>query len=290
MSIQEFFAQLYAHADIAHDPASAGRQMNAHFASRNLYPDGGWRPQTAMYNVASDISPTASQMPRAVGLAYASVLYRKLKELQDFRDFSNNGDEITFATIGNASASEGLFWESVNAIGVLKAPAIITIYDDGYGISVPNQFQMTKENIGALLKGFERDSYAPPDKIERGFDHYTVHAWDYPALVETYLSAAEIAREYHVPAHRGVMNDTRLQNASSGRRSSMGFAKCVSGCWTTESFPRPSLILLKRQITPLWRDSAKPPGTITSPRFSKSAIKSWTCSTKLPAPRTMPQS
>jgi pyruvate/2-oxoglutarate/acetoin dehydrogenase E1 component/TPP-dependent pyruvate/acetoin dehydrogenase alpha subunit len=215
MSIQEFFAQLYAHADVAHDPASAGRQMNAHFASRNLYPNGAWRPQTAIYNVASDVSPTASQMPRAVGLAYASVLYRKLKELQDFKDFSNNGEEITFATIGNASASEGMFWESVNAIGVLKAPAIITIYDDGYGISVPNQFQMTKENIGALLKGFERDPYAPPDKIERGFDCYTVHAWDYPALVETYLSAAEIAREYHVPALVHVIDVTQPQGHST---------------------------------------------------------------------------
>jgi pyruvate/2-oxoglutarate/acetoin dehydrogenase E1 component/TPP-dependent pyruvate/acetoin dehydrogenase alpha subunit len=216
-SIQEFFAQLYAHADAAHDPASAGRQMNAHFASRNLYPDGRWRPQVGMYNVASDVSPTASQMPRAVGLAYASVLYRKLKGLQSFKDFSHNGNEIAFATIGNASASEGLFWESVNAIGVLKAPAIITIYDDGYGISVPNQFQMVKENIGALLKGFERDPEAPPDKIERGFDHYTVHAWDYPALVETYLSAAEIAREYHIPALVHVVDVTQpLGHSTSG--------------------------------------------------------------------------
>jgi pyruvate/2-oxoglutarate/acetoin dehydrogenase E1 component/TPP-dependent pyruvate/acetoin dehydrogenase alpha subunit len=215
MSIQEFFAQLYAHADVAHDPASAGRQMNAHFASRSLYPNGAWRPQTAMYNVASDVSPTASQMPRAVGLAYASVLYRKLKELQDFKDFSNNGEEIAFATIGNASASEGMFWESVNAIGVLKAPAIVTIYDDGYGISVPNQFQMTKENIGTLLKGFERDPGAPPETIERGFDCYTVHAWDYPALVETYLSAAEIAREYHIPALVHVIDVTQPQGHST---------------------------------------------------------------------------
>ncbi|MBI5951741.1 MAG: transketolase [Chloroflexi bacterium] len=216
-SIQEFFAQLYAHADVAHDPASAGRQMNAHFASRNLYPNGTWRAQTKMYNVASDISPTAAQMPRTVGLAYASVLYRKLQELQDLKDFSYHGNEIAFATIGNASASEGLFWESVNAIGVLKAPAIVTIYDDGYGISVPNQFQMTKENIGTLLKGFERDPESPPETIERGFDHYTVHAWDYPALVETYLSAAEIAREYHIPALVHVIDVTQpLGHSTSG--------------------------------------------------------------------------
>jgi 2-oxoisovalerate dehydrogenase E1 component len=215
MSIQEFFAQLYSHADVTYDPASAGRQMNAHFASRNLYPNGTWRSQTKMYNTASDISPTAAQMPRAVGLAYASVIYRNLKELQDQKDFSINGNEITFATIGNASSAEGLFWESVNAIGVLKAPAIITIYDDGYGISVPNQFQMVKENIGTLLKGFERNPNAPLEKVQNGYDHYTVHAWDYPALVETYLSAAEIAREYHIPALVHVIDVTQPQGHST---------------------------------------------------------------------------
>ena len=215
MSIQEFFAQLYSHADVTYDPASAGRQMNAHFTSRNLYPNGTWRAQTKMYNTAADVSPTAAQMPRAVGLAYASVVYRNLKELHDQKDFSVNGDEVTFATIGNASTAEGLFWESVNAIGVLKAPAIITIYDDGYGISVPNQFQMVKENIGTLLKGFERDSSAPPETIERGYDHYTVRAWDYPALVETYLSAAEIAREYHIPALIHIIDVTQPQGHST---------------------------------------------------------------------------
>ena len=215
MSIPEFFAQLYSHADVTYNPASAGRQMNAHFTSRNLYPNGTWRAQTKMYNTAADVSPTAAQMPRAVGLAYASVVYRNLKELDDQKDFSINGDEVTFATIGNASTAEGLFWESVNAIGVLKAPAIITIYDDGYGISVPNQFQMVKENIGTLLKGFERDPSAPPEKIERGYDHYTVHAWDYPALVETYLSAAEIAREYHIPALVHIIDVTQPQGHST---------------------------------------------------------------------------
>jgi 2-oxoisovalerate dehydrogenase E1 component len=215
MSIQEFFAQLYAHADVTYDPASAGRQMNAHFASRNLYPNGTWRAQTKMYNTASDISPTAAQMPRAVGLAYASVIYRNLRELQDQKDFSINGDEITFVTIGNASTAEGLFWESVNAIGVLKAPAIITIYDDGYGISVPNQFQVVKENIGTLLKGFERNPNEPLEKAQSGFDHYTVHGWDYPALVETYLSAAEIAREYHIPALVHVTEVTQPQGHST---------------------------------------------------------------------------
>lgn len=215
MNIQEFFAQLYAHGDITYDPASGGRQMNAHFATRNLYPNGTWRPQTQLYNTASDISPTAAQMPRAVGLAYASVIYRKVKELHDQKDFSNHGNEVTFATIGNASSAEGHFWESVNAIGVLKAPAVITIYDDGYGISVPNQFQMVKENIGALLKGFERDPLAPPDKVQNGYDHYTVRAWDYPALLETYLTAAEIAREYHIPALVHVIDVTQPQGHST---------------------------------------------------------------------------
>lgn len=215
MSIQEFFAQLYSHADTTYDPASGGRQMNAHFATRHLYPNGSWRPQTQLYNTTSDISPTAAQMPRAVGLAYASVVYRKLKDLHDLKDFSVNGNEVTFATIGNASTAEGLFWESINAIGVLKAPAVITIYDDGYGISVPNQFQMVKENIGALLKGFERDPRTPPDKVHNGYDHYTVRAWDYPALLETYLTAAEIAREYHIPALVHVIDVTQPQGHST---------------------------------------------------------------------------
>ncbi len=215
MSIQEFFAQLYAHGDITYDPASGGRQMNAHFATRHLYPNGSWRPQTQLYNTASDISPTAAQMPRAVGFAYASVVYRKLQELHDQKDFSINGNEVTFATIGNASTAEGLFWESVNAIGVLKAPAVITIYDDGYGISVPNQFQMVKENIGTLLKGFERNPNLPFEKVQNGYDCYTVRAWDYPALLETYQTAAEIAREYHIPALVHVIDVTQPQGHST---------------------------------------------------------------------------
>jgi pyruvate/2-oxoglutarate/acetoin dehydrogenase E1 component len=154
-------------------------------------------------------------MPRAVGLAYASVAYRRLKELHELKDFSIDGNEVTFATIGNASTAEGLFWESVNAIGVLKAPAVITVYDDGYGISVPNQFQMVKENIGALLKGFERNPNLPFEKVQNGYDHYTVRAWDYPALVETYQTAAEIAREYHIPALVHVTDVTQPQGHST---------------------------------------------------------------------------
>jgi len=212
MSIQEFFAQLYAHADLNHESNTGGRSMNSHFASRFINPDGSWKNQTEMYNTAADISPTAGQMPRAVGLAYASVLYRGF---DTSNQFSKNGNEIAFASIGNASTSEGMFWESVNAIGVLKAPAIITIYDDGYGISVPNQFQMVKENIGAILKGFERNANLPPEEAKNGYDLYSVNAWDYPALVETYLSAAEIAREYHIPALIHVTDVTQPQGHST---------------------------------------------------------------------------
>jgi pyruvate/2-oxoglutarate/acetoin dehydrogenase E1 component/TPP-dependent pyruvate/acetoin dehydrogenase alpha subunit len=211
MSIQEFFAQLYAHADVTYDPASAGRQMNAHFASRNLYPNGSWRAQTKMYNTAADISPTAGQMPRAVGLAYASVLYRNLKELKEFKDFSNNGDEVAFVTIGNASTAEGLFWESVNAIGVLRSPAVISIYDDGYGISVPNEFQMVKGNVGTLLSGFGRNG----KKEDAGYNLYTVRAWDYPSLIETYQNATTQAREQHIPALVHVTEVTQPQGHST---------------------------------------------------------------------------
>ena len=214
MSIQEFFAQLYAHADVSHESNTGGRAMNGHFASRSLNPDGSWRDQTQMYNVVADVSPTASQMPRAVGLAYASVVYRKLAELQEFTQFSHNGDEVTFTSIGNASTAEGMFWETVNAIGVLKAPAVLTIYDDGYGISVPNQFQMVKENIGAILQGFQRDP-CPGKDCERGYDIYTVRAWDYPALLETYANAAEIAREYHIPSLIHVIDVTQPQGHST---------------------------------------------------------------------------
>jgi pyruvate/2-oxoglutarate/acetoin dehydrogenase E1 component/TPP-dependent pyruvate/acetoin dehydrogenase alpha subunit len=214
-SLQAYFAQLYAHADVNHEPATAGRAMNGHFASRYIAPDGSWRNQTEMYNIAADVSPTAAQMPRAVGLAYASRLYRQLPELAGQTQFSRHGDEVTWATIGNASTSEGLFWESVNAIGVLKSPAILTIYDDGYGISVPNQFQMVKENIGSILKGFERDAEQPAEMAERGFDLYSVRAWDYPALVETYFAAAETARLYHIPALVHVTEGTQPQGHST---------------------------------------------------------------------------
>jgi pyruvate/2-oxoglutarate/acetoin dehydrogenase E1 component/TPP-dependent pyruvate/acetoin dehydrogenase alpha subunit len=214
MSIQEFFAQLYAHADLEHEPSTGGRSMNAHFGSRFIKSDGSWRSQTEMYNVAGDVSPTGAQMPRAVGLAYASVVYRGVEELKQFKEFSNNGNEVTWATIGNASTAEGLFWESVNAIGVLQAPAVITVYDDGYGISVPNQFQMVKENIHTVLQGFQREP-CPEPECQRGYELYQVRGWDYPALLETFASAAELARQYHIPSLVHVYDVTQPQGHST---------------------------------------------------------------------------
>ena len=195
ISIQELFAQLYAHTDERADPSTAGRSMIGHYNTRSLNPDGSWKNLMEIRNSSADVSPTGSQMPRLVGLAYASRLYRELDELKQYKQFSDNGNEIAFGTIGNASTSEGMFWEAINAIGVLKAPAIISIYDDEYGISVPNQHQMVKGNLSELLKGFQR---APG--MEDGYDLYTVRGWDYPALIETYRRAASIARSTHVPA------------------------------------------------------------------------------------------
>ena len=175
MTLQEFFAQLYAHADVQAEPATGGRAMNGHYATRLLHPDGSWKNLMEGTNSAADLSPTASQMPRLVGLAYASRLYRELEGLQGFTQFSDHGNEVAFGTIGNASTAEGMFWEAVNAIGVLKAPAVITIYDDGYGISVTNEHQMVKGDIGALLSGFQR---TPGERD--GYDIYRVNGWDYP--------------------------------------------------------------------------------------------------------------
>jgi 2-oxoisovalerate dehydrogenase E1 component len=195
LTYSEFFAQLYAHADVNAEPATAGRAMNAHFATRSLKPDGTWKNLAERVNSSADVSPTGSQMPRLVGLAYASRLYREVEELQHLTQFSNHGNEIAFGTIGNASCAEGLFWESINAIGVLKAPAIITIYDDGYGISVTNEFQMVKQNMSELLSGFQRSAGTLD-----GYELYQVKGWDYPGLIQTYQQAAAITRREHIPA------------------------------------------------------------------------------------------
>ena len=208
-TLDEFFAQLYADADVAHDPWSAGRSMNAHFATRYLDANGNWTSQTDVFNVSADMSPTGSQMPRLVGLGWASRLYREL-QIPDSEMFSRHGDEIAWGTIGNASTAEGMFWESLNAGGVLGIPMIVSIWDDGYGISVPNEFQITKGNLTELLEGFQRDP-----KSKQGYDLYTVKAWDYPALCETYISAAQVVRMEHVPAIIHVTEVTQPQGHST---------------------------------------------------------------------------
>ena len=216
LNVEQFFAQLYGNTDVTAEPHSGGRNMNGHYASRLLNPDGSWRNQSNAMNSAADLAPTGSQMPRAVGLAYASVLYRQLELLSSYTQFSNHGNEVVWVTIGNASTSEGVFWEAVNAIGVLHAPAVISIYDDGYGISVPNQFQMVKENIYSILKGFERVG-CPAEECDRGYNLYSVHAWDYPSLIQTYQEAGEIARQYHIPALVHVTEATQpLGHSTSG--------------------------------------------------------------------------
>jgi pyruvate/2-oxoglutarate/acetoin dehydrogenase E1 component/TPP-dependent pyruvate/acetoin dehydrogenase alpha subunit len=210
-TIQEMFAQLYSHTDLAAEPSSAGRMMDAHFASRTLNPDGSWKDLTTQPNTAGDLSPTGSHLPRAVGLGYASKLFRQIPALGQLTQFSHHGDEICFATIGNASCAEGLFWESVNAIGVLRIPVIITIYDDGYGISVSNESQIAKENISELLMGFKR----PPGECCDGFDIYMVKGWDYASLLETYQKAARVAREEHMPSIVHVSELTQPQGHST---------------------------------------------------------------------------
>jgi len=216
LNLEQFFAQLYAHADPNFDPHSGGRNMNGHFASQLIDKNGEWLSQSDRYNSSADAASTASQMPRSVGLAYASVLYRKLDELKGLTEFSNNGNEIAWVSIGNASTAEGPFWEAVNAIGVLKAPAIISIYDDGYGISVPNKFQMVKENISAALEGFQRIQ-CPAEKCDRGYDIYRVRAWDFPALWDAYTLAEETARLHHIPSIIHVTDVTQpLGHSTSG--------------------------------------------------------------------------
>jgi pyruvate/2-oxoglutarate/acetoin dehydrogenase E1 component/TPP-dependent pyruvate/acetoin dehydrogenase alpha subunit len=208
---QQLFAQLYAHADVKADPSSAGRQMNSHFASRLIDEDGEWKDQTKYKNTASDISPTAGQMSRLLGLAQASKVYRNEKALKgkEWKKFSNKGSEIAFGTIGDASTSEGVFWETINAGGVLQIPMVVSVWDDGYGISVSKKYQTTKESISEILSGFQRTE----DK--EGYEILTVKAWDYEKLLDTYEKAAEIARKEHVPVLVHVQEVTQPQGHST---------------------------------------------------------------------------
>jgi len=209
MSIQEMFAALYGHTDVIQEPASGGRQMGGHFATRSLNEDGTWKNLMVMKNSSADISCTSGQMPRLLGLAQASKVYRNNKDLQDWTSFSNKGNEIAFGTIGNASTSEGTFFEAINAAGVLQVPMIMSVWDDGYGISVPAKHQTTKENISEILKGYQRD------KNGAGFEIIRVKGWDYPALIEAYQKAEKIARKEHVPCLIHVSEVTQPQGHST---------------------------------------------------------------------------
>lgn len=209
LNAEQFFAGLYAHTDINVDPMSAGRQMGGHFATHSLNEDGTWKDLTAQYNSSSDISPTAAQMPRLVGLAQASKLYRNEATLKNSPKFSKNGNEIAWGTIGNASTSEGLFFEAFNAAGVLQIPMIISVWDDEYGISVPAKYQTTKESISEILKGFQREN----DKD--GYEIFVINGWDYVQLMAVYQKAAKIAREQHIPVLIHVKELTQPQGHST---------------------------------------------------------------------------
>ncbi len=208
-TITGFFAQLYANPDLKAEPSSGGRQMNAHFATRSIHADGSWKNQTEMLNSSSDISTTGGQMARLIGLAHASKFYRDNPELSHLTDFSISGNEVAFGTIGNASTSEGVFFEAINAAGVLQIPLVISIWDDDYGISVPNKYQTTKEDISEVLRGFQRDGKG------EGLEIFKVRGWDYPGLCETYEKAVQICRENHIPAMIHVTEMTQPQGHST---------------------------------------------------------------------------
>jgi pyruvate/2-oxoglutarate/acetoin dehydrogenase E1 component/TPP-dependent pyruvate/acetoin dehydrogenase alpha subunit len=209
MKLEEIFAQIYGDTDPSFNPMNSGRLMNNHFASRSLDEKGSWKALTNQKNCSADISPTAGQMPRLLGLALASQLFRQNKSLTSYRNFSKNGDEVAFGTIGDASTSEGHFWETLNAAGVLQVPMAISVWDDGFGISVPNKFQTTKQNISEVLKGFERNGNAP------GFVILKARGWDYPELCEVYEKGVEICRKEHVPVLFHITELTQPQGHST---------------------------------------------------------------------------
>ena len=207
--VQSFFAQLYANPDVNEEPSSAGRQMNGHYSTRFLNEKGEWNNMTISKNSSSDISPTAGQMVRGLGLAFASKLYRNQPQLQDNQLFSNNGNEVCFTTIGDASTSEGLFWETVNAATVMKVPLAIFCWDDGYGISVPRKYQTTKNSISEALAGFQYD-----EKLG-GLEIYKVKGWDYASMCETFKKGIEKVRQNHIPALFHVQEITQPQGHST---------------------------------------------------------------------------
>ena len=209
LSIEDFFAGLYAHTSLEHEPMSGGRQMGGHFATHSLDDQGNFKALKDQYNSSSDISPTAGQMPRLLGLAQASSVYRSLDNLGHLSHLSDSGNEVAWGSIGNASTSEGLFWETVNAGGVMQVPMVISVWDDEYGISVHAKYQTTKENISSILSGFQRE------KKLNGYEIIKVNGWDSPALVAAYHKAAELARNEHVPVLIHVQELTQPQGHST---------------------------------------------------------------------------
>ena len=210
LTIKEYFAGLYAHSDIKFDPQSGGRQMGGHFSTRTLDEDGEWLNHMADFNSSADVSPTASQMPRLLGLAQASKVYKAQPELAEkFSNFTNGGDEIAIGTIGDASTSEGMFWETMNAAAVLEVPLLMNVWDDGYGISVPKKYQTVKASISEALRGFQKT------ETSNGILIFRVKGWDYPSLVSTYEEAAKTCREQHVPVLVHVEEVTQPQGHST---------------------------------------------------------------------------
>lgn len=206
-NVETYFSQLYA--DTINDPFSGGKNMNAHFATKFVHENGEWNNLTEEYNITADIAPTAGQMVRGLGLAFASKCFRNVDQLAQFKTLSKHGDEVCFCTIGDASTSEGHFWEVVNAAGVLQVPLVIFVYDDGYGISVPTKLQTTKGSISAALKGFERQAGT------NGIQIYTVKGWDYAALCETFEAGIDLARTTHTPVVFHVQELTQPQGHST---------------------------------------------------------------------------
>lgn len=209
LTVEQFFAGLFGHADIENDPMSGGRQMGGHFATHSLDENGNWKKLVDQKNSSGDISPTAGQMPRLLGLAQASKYYREFADADKEGNFSVKGNEVAWGTIGNASTSEGLFFETINAAGVLQVPMVMSVWDDQYGISVHAKYQTTKENISEILKGFQRD------EAGKGYEILRVKGWDYVALVDAYSKASKIAREEHVPVLVHVQELTQPQGHST---------------------------------------------------------------------------
>ncbi|MEO5500202.1 MAG: thiamine pyrophosphate-dependent enzyme [Ginsengibacter sp.] len=208
-TVEQFFAQLYADPDIENDPFSAGRQMNAHFATPFVDQNGDWLSLAQLKNVSADIAPTSGQMPRALGIAYASKAFRQVKELEQFQQLSDNGNEVCFCTIGDASTSEGHFWETMNAAGVLQVPLAVFVYDDGYGISVPKKYQTTKSSISEALSGLQKSEGT------NGINIYKLKGWDYAGMCEVMEGAIENIRQTHVPALFHIEELTQPQGHST---------------------------------------------------------------------------